>query len=65
MKEKVLGHLRNAERLWNDEKVETPGSSLEDFVMNTYGPTVQRKEQEKLMAPLNRYKSYFKLPGGM
>ena len=65
MKDKVMGHLANANRLWEDKSIETPGESMEDFTMNYYGPAVQQREQEQLMAPLNRYKSYFKIPRSM
>lgn len=64
MKDKVMKHMANATRLWNDENIETPGTDVKDFTMNYYGPTVRAAEQNEIMAPLNRYKTYFKIPGG-
>jgi len=58
-KQNVMNHLNNAKRLWDDESIKTPGSSFESFVMEEYGPSVAKKSIESVIAPLNRYKSYF------
>ena len=66
-KKVILGHLKNAKAMWEDEGTNTPGASIGEFMMKTYGPGVAKlgqapkepKTPDKPTGPMQRYVSYF------
>lgn len=63
-KEIILGHLKQAKSMWDDEKTDTPGGSFEEFMTQSYGPGVaqhgkgKQTKPQASQGPLQRYVGY-------
>jgi len=63
-KDIIVGHLKQAKSMWDDENMDTPGKSFEEFMTKSYAPGVAQLGKGKQSAPqaaqgpLQRYVGY-------